>query len=118
MIGFLRKIWQPARSYRCRLFLGVPTGIISGLIGTLMIVHASVFPSANDTESEHAVQTALDELMRGLTTRCITPRLSTILHADVIVVLNQGHIVEAGKHAEFVRHGGSCRKLHDLQFQA
>jgi len=74
--------------------------------------------SALDTESERAVQAALDELMRGRTTLCIAHRLSTILHADVIVVLNQGRIVEAGKHAELVRRGGTYQKLYDLQFQA
>jgi ATP-binding cassette, subfamily B, bacterial MsbA len=72
--------------------------------------------SALDTESERAVQAALDELMRGRTTLCIAHRLSTIFHADVIVVLDQGHIVESGRHDELVRRGGVYQKLYELQF--
>jgi subfamily B ATP-binding cassette protein MsbA len=74
--------------------------------------------SALDTESERAVQAALDELMRGRTTLCIAHRLSTILHADLIVVLSQGRIVETGKHDELIRRGGIYQKLHALQFQS
>jgi subfamily B ATP-binding cassette protein MsbA len=73
--------------------------------------------SALDTESERAVQEALEELMRGRTTICIAHRLSTIQKADWIVVLDQGRIVESGKHAELMARGGLYRKLHELQFQ-
>ena len=72
--------------------------------------------SALDTESERAVQSALDELMEGRTTICIAHRLSTILHADVIVVLDQGKIIETGTHAELVQRGGVYQKLYELQF--
>ncbi len=73
--------------------------------------------NALDTESERAVQTALDELMKNRTTLCIAHRLSTILHADLIVVLDQGRIVETGKHDELVARGSVYQKLYELQFR-
>jgi subfamily B ATP-binding cassette protein MsbA len=74
--------------------------------------------SALDTESERAVQAALDELMKEHTTLCIAHRLSTILHADLIVVLDEGQIVETGRHEELVQRGGVYQKLYELQFRA
>jgi len=72
--------------------------------------------SSLDTESERAVQDALDGLMKDRTTICIAHRLSTILHADLIVVMDQGRIVETGTHTELVRRGGVYQKLYELQF--
>ena len=73
--------------------------------------------SALDNESERVVQEAFDRLMQGRTTLCIAHRLSTIQDADVIVVMDQGRIVETGRHAELLARNGVYRKLHDLSFQ-
>ena len=73
--------------------------------------------NALDTESERAVQTALDELMKGRTTLCIAHRLSTVRNADLIVVMDQGRIVETGKHDELIARGGVYQKLYELQFR-
>lgn len=72
--------------------------------------------SALDTESERAVQAALDELMRGRTTFVIAHRLSTIERADRIVVLSGGSIVEVGTHQELLQKQGVYANLHRLQF--
>jgi ATP-binding cassette, subfamily B, bacterial MsbA len=72
--------------------------------------------SALDSESERAVQTALDALMRGRTTLVVAHRLSTIEKADRILVLEAGKIVESGTHAELLLRGGLYTSLHRLQF--
>jgi ATP-binding cassette, subfamily B, bacterial MsbA len=74
--------------------------------------------SALDTESERIVQEALEELMVGRTTICIAHRLSTIQNADLIVVLDQGKIVETGHHDELLKKEGQYQKLHALQFRS
>lgn len=73
--------------------------------------------SALDTESEKAVQDALDTLMKGRTSFAIAHRLSTIKNADQIVVIDKGHIVEKGTHAELLANGGLYSYLYSVQFQ-
>ena len=70
--------------------------------------------SALDTESERAVQSALQRLMAGRTTLIIAHRLSTIEHADSIVVLDAGRVVEQGTHAQLVQRGGAYARLHSV----
>ena len=72
--------------------------------------------SALDTESERAVQSALEALMKGRTTIVIAHRLSTIESADRIVVLSQGRVVEQGTHPALLAAGGVYAGLHRLQF--
>ena len=72
--------------------------------------------SALDNESERAVQAALDALMAGRTTIVIAHRLSTIERADRIVVLDQGRVVESGRHEELLAKGGIYANLYRLQF--
>lgn len=71
--------------------------------------------AALDTESERAVQEALERLMSNRTTIAIAHRLSTIKDADEIIVIDDGHIVERGKHDDLIALNGYYRKLHDMQ---
>ncbi len=73
--------------------------------------------SSLDSESEKAVQQALENLMRNRTTFIIAHRLSTIRKAHRIMVLSQGRIVEQGTHDELLRHSGEYQKLYAQYFQ-
>ncbi len=73
--------------------------------------------SSLDSESELAVQRALENLMKGRTTFVIAHRLSTIRHADRIIVIVNGKIIEAGKHEELLALHGEYFKLHEMQFE-
>ena len=72
--------------------------------------------SSLDSETERQVQEALGRLMKGRTTMVIAHRLSTVVAADVIYVLEDGRVVEAGDHGELMARGGRYAGLYSLQF--
>ncbi|WP_437498968.1 ABC transporter ATP-binding protein [Sorangium sp. So ce1099] len=72
--------------------------------------------SALDTESEHLVKAALDTLMKGRTTLIIAHRLSTVIGADRVLVMDGGRIVQSGAHAALVAQDGLYRRLVERQF--
>lgn len=68
-----------------------------------------------DTETESLITNALEKLMNGRTTIMVAHRLSTIQHADKIMVMHKGHIKETGTHQELLAQNGLYKKLYDLQ---
>jgi subfamily B ATP-binding cassette protein MsbA len=73
--------------------------------------------SALDTESERLVQEAIDRLLAGRTVFVIAHRLSTVVHADQILVLDRGEIVERGTHSELLAQRGTYYRLHAAQLR-
>jgi len=73
--------------------------------------------SSLDTESEALVQEAIDRLMKGRTVFVIAHRLSTIQNADKIVVLDDGKIVQMGKHSTLIQQAGLYKRLYEMQFK-
>jgi subfamily B ATP-binding cassette protein MsbA len=72
--------------------------------------------SALDSEAERTVQVALRRLMRGRTTVVIAHRLSTVMGADLIAVIEHGRLVEQGTHGALLARGGSYARLYERQF--
>ena len=72
--------------------------------------------SSLDNESELLVQQAMDRLLEGRTVFIIAHRLSTVFRSNLILVMEEGSIVERGTHQELLDLGGVYRKLYDMQF--
>lgn len=72
--------------------------------------------SAVDMETEHEIQMGLKEVMKGRTTFIIAHRISSLKHADEIIVLNEGRIVQRGKHEELIRQEGPYRETYRIQY--
>ena len=68
-----------------------------------------------DTETEQLIQSALETLMQGRTTILVAHRLSTVQHADKIIVLHKGRIRESGTHQQLLERNGIYKKLYELQ---
>ncbi len=73
--------------------------------------------SSVDTETEHLIQKALAQVIQGRTTFIIAQRLSSVLRADLILVLKDGGIAERGTHQELLRQGGLYREIYELQLK-
>ena len=92
--------------------------IARALIKNAPIILLDEPTAALDSESEHYVQQALSELCKERTTVVIAHRLSTVMHADRILVLDAGEVVESGKHQELLRAGGRYAVFYDLQLRS
>ncbi|MDY0024307.1 MAG: ATP-binding cassette domain-containing protein, partial [Candidatus Izemoplasmatales bacterium] len=72
--------------------------------------------SSVDTETEQLIQTAINKLLKGRTSFIVAHRLSTIVHSDQILVLEDGKIIESGRHKELIKKGGAYYKLYTNQY--
>jgi ATP-binding cassette subfamily B protein len=92
--------------------------IARALIKDAPIILLDEATAALDSESEHLVQEAIDELCKGRTTIVIAHRLSTIMHADRILVIEGGQVVESGAHDELLRKGGRYALFYRMQLKS
>jgi subfamily B ATP-binding cassette protein HlyB/CyaB len=89
--------------------------IARALVGNPRILIFDEATSALDYESEQAIQVNMRSICRGRTVLIIAHRLSTVRHADRIITIERGHIVEDGSHNDLLRHGGRYASLHRIQ---
>ncbi len=73
--------------------------------------------SAVDMQTEHSIQLALKEVMKNRTTFIVAHRISSLKHADEILVFNKGRIRERGTHHELLEKGSYYKKIYDLQYR-
>ncbi|MFN7037935.1 MAG: ATP-binding cassette domain-containing protein, partial [Bellilinea sp.] len=73
--------------------------------------------SAVDVQTEQLIQEAMDRVVQGRTSFIIASRLSTVMNADLVVVLDQGRIAEAGTHEELIEREGLYRRIYELQLK-
>jgi ATP-binding cassette subfamily B protein len=92
--------------------------IARALVKDAPIILLDEATAALDSESEHHVQAAIAELCKGRTTIVIAHRLSTVINAERILVIEQGQLVEAGRHDELMRKGGRYASFYRLQLKA
>jgi len=89
--------------------------IARGLIRDPRILILDEATSALDSQSERAIQEALESLMHDRTTFVVAHRLSTVQKADLIMVLDKGELVESGRHSDLVHAGGLYQQLYEAQ---
>lgn len=73
--------------------------------------------SAVDMETEFHIQKALQEVMKGRTTFIIAHRISSLQHADEILVIDNGSIIERGTHDQLIASNGAYRRIYEIQYQ-
>ncbi len=91
--------------------------VARALIKNAPIILFDEATAALDSESERYVQDAIAELCKGRTTLVVAHRLTTIMHADCILVVEDGLIVESGRHDELLRKGGRYAAFYRLQLK-
>jgi ATP-binding cassette subfamily B protein len=119
--GFLRELPQGYRTFLGERGVRLSGGqrqriaIARAILKDAPLLLLDEATSALDTESERLVQQALETAMRGRTTIVVAHRLSTVQRADLIVVMDQGQIVEQGRHEQLLAHAGLYARLAGLQ---
>ncbi len=120
VIGFPQGYDTPVGEHGLQLSGGQRqrVAIARALIKDAPIILLDEATASLDSESEHHVQEAIAELCKGRTTLVIAHRLSTTVHSDTILVVENGVVVESGRHDELLRRGGRYAAFYRLQLRA